>query len=166
MSLIRKNSKPGFTLIEIITVLFVLSLGLIGVMALIVQNIASQSLNKNNLIAYQLAQEGVELIRKTRDSDWRQGLDWRTNLADGVYYMDYRDSAPHSWSSSIGNLRQSEAGLYYNDLSQSGTDSRFSRAITLATKDADSFYVAARLTWFDHSRPFNYELETILYNWR
>ena len=162
----RIGVRPGFTLIEIITVIFVIAIALIGVMNLVVQNIASQSYNKNNLIAYQLAQEGVELIRKTRDSNWVQGADWRTNLADGVYYRDYRDSAPHSYLPATGNLRRDTAGFYYNDPNQSGTDTGFFRVIGLSTKDAQSFYVIVRVGWTDHSRIFNYELETTLYNWR
>jgi len=36
---------PGFSLVEVMTVLLVISLGLVGVLSLIAQNIKSQNIN-------------------------------------------------------------------------------------------------------------------------
>lgn len=167
-------AQPGFTLIEVTTILLVVSLGLIGVLTLIVQNIQNQSLNKNNLIAYQLAQEGVELIRKTRDSNWRAGNDWDKNLTAGNYYMDYRDTIPHKFSGSgslYTRLKQDANGFYYHDTSSSDPDSQFSRMITLARKDwflwwQYGFYVRSRVTWVEQGRTNVYDLETLIYGWK
>ena len=97
----KNQQLKGFTLIEIITVLFVVSLGLIGVLSLIIQNIQSQSINRRSIIAYQLAQEGIELVRKTRDSNWANGDIWNKNLVSGSYYMDPLDSIPQFMSNFI-----------------------------------------------------------------
>lgn len=163
----RKKNKKGFTLIEVITILFVISLGMIGVLSLIVQNVQSQSLNKDTLIAYQLAQEGVELIRQVRDTNWREGRDWNANLAVGDYYMDYTDLTPNpAPTKSYGNLRQDADGMYLNNplfVFSSGTN--FYRIISIQTRDT-GMLVVCNVYWSDHGRNYIYTLEAALYNWR
>ena len=90
------QAKAGFSLVEIMTVLFVVALGLVGVLSLMVQNIQSQNVNKGALIAYQLSQEGIELVRRTRDSNWQAGRAWNVNLAPGHYIVDYTDLIPRT----------------------------------------------------------------------
>ena len=159
--------KRGFALVEIITVLFIMSLGLIGILSLIVQNIQSQSYNKSNLIAYQLAQEGVELIRKVRDSNWRADIDYNDKLAPAQYYMDYADTAPHLHDPDNPEelvLRQDAADFYTHNTA-AATTTPFSRLITIGAIDDNSFRVNARINWSDHNRNYFYDLETILYDW-
>lgn len=160
------KDKAGFTLIEVITVLLVVSVGMIGVLSLIVQNIQSQSLNKNTLVAYQLAQEGVELIRQVRDTNWRAGNDWRTNLASGSYYMDYLDTAPHPAPiPAYGDLRQDADGMYLNNPLSVLSSSNFSRIIILSDQ-TNGMLVTVNIFWVDHGRNYVYSLEALLYNWR
>ncbi|MFA5131430.1 MAG: prepilin-type N-terminal cleavage/methylation domain-containing protein [Patescibacteria group bacterium] len=178
-----RSDKKAFTLIEVITVLFIVSIGMIGVLSLIVQNIASQSLNKNTLVAYQLAQEGIELIREVRDTNWRQTprLNWRTNLAAGHYYMDYTDTVPtlaltpnctgcilpdpgFSIASMYGNLYLSSDGTYVDNPFPSPAATNYYRIITLSDSDS-GMLVVAHIYWTDHDRVYEYSLETMLYDW-
>jgi prepilin-type N-terminal cleavage/methylation domain-containing protein len=162
----NKRDKKGFTLIEVITVLLVVSLGMIGVLSLIVQNIQSQSLNKNTLVAYQLAQEGIELIRQVRDTNWREANDWDDNLHDGKYYMDYTDTIPlHSSSQSSGNLAQDADGMYISNPNGLVSGTTFSRIIVLDKKE-HGILVVSNIYWTDHGRNYVYSLEAMLYDWR
>lgn len=164
----KKNLlKKGFTLVEVITVLFVMSMGLIGVLGLILQNIQSQSYNKGNLIAYQLAQEGIELVRKVRDNNWRNSLPYDTSLTAGEYYMDYRDNLPTIYSSGHPEeliLSQDANNFYIHGAG--ATTTPFSRLIKIEPLTDHSMRVTADVTWGDHNRNYSYNLETILYNWR
>src|SRR5680860_1316951 len=149
----NKHNKSGFTLIEILAVLFVISLGLIGVLSLIVQNIQSQNINKRTIAAYQLAQEGLELIRKTRDTNWKNGDDWNKNLAAGSYYMDYLDTIP----TLIGN--DSDSILYKNNdgfyINGGVSDSEpFTRSIEIIPLSAGSMRVYSHVTWYDRDKVF------------
>lgn len=160
--------KSGFTLVEVVVILFVMSMGLIGVLSLIVQNIQSQSYNKSNLMAYQLAQEGVELIRKVRDSNWREGLPYDDKLASGEYFMSYDDAAPQIHDAANPGelvLKQDAANFYTHD-SAAGKTTIFSRLITITAVDANSFRVVVAVSWAEFGRNYVYNLETILYNWR
>lgn len=162
----KEGNKKGFTLIEVITVLFVISLGMIGVLSLIAQNIQSQSLNKNTLVAYQLAQEGVELIRQVRDTNWLKGEDWKKNLGTEVYYMDYLDITPHrARRREDGNLRQDSNGFYLNNPDPAPTASMFSRIIEIH-HSSEQMQVISKVYWTDHGRSYVYSLEALLYDWK
>ncbi|MFA5154966.1 MAG: hypothetical protein WC453_00880 [Patescibacteria group bacterium] len=161
--------KKGFSLVEIITILFIVSLALVGILSLLIQNIQSQSYNKNNLIAYQLAQEGVELIRKVRDSNWR-GAKQPLNqvFQNGQFYMDYQDASPQPYSGYAPelSLKQDSNGFYFHDTASAAPDSGFRRLIVLQNVSATSIRVISRVTWTDHQRNYAYDLETMLYDWR
>lgn len=167
----RKKRSFGFSLVETIIVLFIVSTGLLGILSLIIQNIQSQDYNKNNLIAYQLAQEGIELTRKVRDSNWRdmprKPFWW--NLGPGQYYMDYLDATPNNYNSNQPDrslLKQDSQGFYFHDLLSTATSSGFSRVITISMLDANSIQVNCRVTWSERNRLASYDLDTVLYDWR
>ncbi len=160
----KSQKLKGFTLIEIITVLFVVSLGLIGVLSLIIQNIQSQSINRRSIIAYQLAQEGIELVRKTRDSNWANGDIWNKNLVSGSYYMDPLDSIPQFMASfDQATLYKNDDGLYVHEVS--ATPTPYKRIIVIDNLTAYSMRVYSRVVWSDRNKVFNYDLETLLYDW-
>jgi len=156
-------SRRGFTIVEIITVLFIVSVGLVGVLSLIIKNIQSQNYNKNSLIAYQLAQEGIELVREVRDTNWKLLQSFNYNLADGTYYLDYLDIVPVA-SAAPEPLYLSGTGYYSHD--PSGTASGFNRLVTIETIDASSIRVTSSVSWQIRNQDFNYDLETILYDWK
>lgn len=158
------QEKSGFTLVEIIVILFIVSVGLIGVLSLVIQNIQSQVINKNDIIANQLAQEGVELIRKTRDSNWLNSNPWDTNLADGTYYMSYTDTIPSILvSDSDADLYQADSGYYSHN--SSGTVTSFNRKLRITSIDADSMQVEAIVTWTSRQQAHEYILQAYLYDW-
>ena len=164
-----KKTKTGFSLIEILVVLFIVSVGLLGVVSLIIQNIQVQSINRNKLIASSLAQEGIELIKQVRDDNWRAGRLPRTNLNPGSYAMDYRSTVPVT-SASASNLYLKDGYYVVNSGGESGlTSTIFSRQISLETVagfEGNPLQVKSIVSWTDHGRPYRYELQTLLFDWR
>lgn len=160
---INKNKK-GFTLIEITVILFIISVGLIGVLSLVIQNIQSQVINKNNIIAYQLAQEGIELIRKTRDSNWKSGNAWNLGLTDGTYYMDYLDNQPTLVAGASDSILYRDINDFYVH-SGGAEETNFRRTIEIVNIDAKSMSVKAVVVWQSRNNTSDYEVETILYDW-
>lgn len=171
-----KNKKSGFSLIEILAVLFIISTSLLGVVSLIVQNIQVQSINRNNLIASSLAQEGIELIRQTRDANWRSGNSYLNKLSDGNYRIDYRLNAPAALNSSTDTKLYLENGFYIN---QNGGETNltatiFSREIVLEKQsdylglgvDKSPLLVRVIISWNDRTKPYNYELRALLFDWK
>ena len=61
--------KKGFTIIESIVALTIIIAAVIGPFMLISRGILSSKSAKNRLVAANLAQEGIEMIRYFRDSN-------------------------------------------------------------------------------------------------
>lgn len=161
--------KAGFSLMEILVVLFIVSTAMLGIVSLIIQNIQVQSINKNNLIASSLAQEGIELIRNVRDVNWKNGYDFDTNLSDGFYRIDYRGGIP-VYDSSAAKIYLKDGFYVHNSGSESGlTPTVFSRQISvvkLTSEIGQPLKIKSIISWIDHKRPYRYELQTLLYDWR
>jgi len=64
------KKKDSFTLIEVLIALIVLSVGILSVIALSSKSYAAISLQKNKLIANNLAREGIELVTNVRNENW------------------------------------------------------------------------------------------------
>jgi type IV pilus modification protein PilV len=63
-----KSARQGFSLIEVLVSLFVLSIGITAIAVLMVDNIKNLQTSKNQIVASQLAQEGIELVRNLKDN--------------------------------------------------------------------------------------------------
>ena len=162
---LQSRARHGFTIVEIITVLFVVSVGLIGVLSLIIKNIQSQTFNKQNLIAYQLAQEGIELTREVRDTNWKIGNSYNDGLADGYYSLDYQSLVPTSISADNPPPLYLNGG-YYSHI-PNATSTGFKRSIRIETLDPPTaMRVTCTVAWAIRDIPYAYNLETILYDWR
>ena len=77
--------NKGFTLVEMLVTILLVSIGLIGVLAFFNTSLGSQFDAKNELIAAGLAQEGTELVRNIKDfnqlnSGSPLNLKWYSNL--------------------------------------------------------------------------------------
>jgi prepilin-type N-terminal cleavage/methylation domain-containing protein len=60
--------KHGFSLVEVLITLMVLSVGILAISALMTSNIKTSINAKNQIIASGLAQEGVELVRRLKEN--------------------------------------------------------------------------------------------------
>ncbi len=167
-----KKNKKAFSLIEIVIVLFVISMGLIGILSLIVQNIQSQDYNKNNLIATQLSQEGVELVRRLRDNNFKQGNDFNFGLANASgevfnYCLDYND-IELTLSSEACLLRLDDNNFYAHETT--GPSSGFYRLIKIELADEELaekvvLKVISEVFWQSRGGTSSYATETWLYDW-
>src|SRR3989338_10456135 len=76
--------EKGFTLIEVIVAVFVLTIGVVGVFALVNQTMAASSILTSRLIAAYLAQEGIEIARNIRDGNFLEAGEPDWEWADGL----------------------------------------------------------------------------------
>lgn len=76
--MISKNSnKKGFTLIETMIGLMILTMAIVSATSMLMGLINSNKLVVQNLQAYYLAQEGLEGIRNIRDTNWMHNIAWK-----------------------------------------------------------------------------------------
>ncbi|MDD2680584.1 MAG: hypothetical protein PHE20_00600 [Patescibacteria group bacterium] len=167
----RNNlNLPAFSLVEIMAVMLIVSLGLVGTVNLAIQNIQAQTINNDNLVAYQLSQEGLELVRQIRDTNWLQGNDWLDGLGSNRYCLDYRNLPPVVVAAvNSCSLYLDENNYYYSptiDGSLSTANgSKFSRILEInaATSSAS---VKSIVSWVGRNNSVHsYTAETQLYDW-
>lgn len=161
-------NKKGFTILEIVVVIFVFSLGMLALATMVVQNIQVQYVNKNYLIASQLAQEGLELVRNNRDTNWLAATTWSDGLI-GDYTIAYNDNSNTHTYTDVSNspVLQIDSSGFYNYTS--GTPSIFKRLIIAnadATYPIGAVDVGCIVQWNDRGKTYNYKADTVLYNWK
>lgn len=141
----------GFTLIETLVAVTVLAVSIVGPFYAVQSAINASASARDQLIASALAQEGMEYIRSVRDNNYLAGRAWLSGLDScrpGPCVVDPTQSSP-------GNIRSSVAPLYlsanniYNQ-QQSGTPTRFTRTVEIATVSATEVVVTVTVSWSGH----------------
>ena len=175
-----KISNRGFGLIEVTVSIYIITMGLLGLMSLVWQNSKIQNINKNNIIASQLAQEGIELVRNVRDENWRnENFDWKKDIFTGAspfrdYIIDYRGRA--SIDKNVNGITDNRARLnvhnsgeyegFYTHSTDDITETLFSRIIEVDKNNDTVLTVKCTVFWEERSREHEYIVETKLYNWK
>src|SRR3989344_7233349 len=80
----------GFTLIETIIAIFLLTAGVVGSFSLMQKVTSFTSISSSQFVASYLAQEGVEIIRNIRDTNYLERQTWDADIGVGVGRLDYR----------------------------------------------------------------------------
>ncbi|MEI7452080.1 MAG: prepilin-type N-terminal cleavage/methylation domain-containing protein [Candidatus Falkowbacteria bacterium] len=165
-----KKNLPAFSLLEVIVVLIIVSVGLVGVVNLMAASLRTQNSNRDTLVAYDLAQEGLELIRNVRDTNWRNGAAWNQYITGDVngtkYKVDFAHFQPQSVAGIDETLLQfsSTTNQYLYDASS--TDTIFHRLITITANGSVSSTVTCLVEWNDRGDTRRFELQTELYDWK
>ena len=78
---------------ELIVVIAIILTSLVGLISLLSYSINGISPGKNKIIAINLAQEGLEVVRNIRDNNWLEGkrssINWNDGLGSGNYRVEY-----------------------------------------------------------------------------
>ncbi len=103
------RAQKGFTLLEGIIAMTVITVGLVAGMSLAISNISTAQNNERRVVAVNLAREGVEAIRNIRDSNWLKVDLNRTYPSDAgggkqLYSWDSFLSNQGSWYVSAGRV--------------------------------------------------------------
>ncbi len=75
MKSIQKKNVRGFSTAEVLLSIFVVSIGLVTIMSVMSASLRRSLRNRDVVIATDLAQEGVELVRNVRDNHFASGGD-------------------------------------------------------------------------------------------
>lgn len=155
----------GFTLVEVLVALAILTTALVPAFVLAGDALKLSTRLRNTLISANLAQEGVEIARAIRDSNWFNNLPFDTGLSSCNLgcTVQYDSDAPTVGTFMGTPLKLDETtGLYQYT---TGTDSIFTRTITVTTVSAAAIKVVSEVSWMDRSVPRKTVLEYYLYDW-
>jgi prepilin-type N-terminal cleavage/methylation domain-containing protein len=138
----NNQKQKGFTLIEAMVALVILSASLGPMLYLANTAVNSAFIIRDNMIASGLAQEGVEVVRSIRDANWLNGLAFNSGLADGSYRLEWNSTSLLALSSSPP--LKLDTGLYNYS---SGTVTPFTRTITIYNVNAYQIRVTSQVSW-------------------
>lgn len=163
---IKKNK--AFSIIEVMVSVGVVSVGMLGVVSLMMQNIQVQIVNKNNLIASMLAQEGIELIRHFRDTNWLDSA--APSFSSGIPSVSTVDrggiysAVGLDFGNSATDLKTDDGGFYMHN----GTASTMFKRLVYVTVSDDGDYMDVKsiVRWSKNNNNHDYVAETLLYDWR
>ena len=143
-----------------------------GAFGVLQQVVVSSSVSSDKLIATYLTQEGIELVRNIRDSNWVNNRAWDTNIEDGgsTYRLDIYE---------VVIVGESDPSMYYIEPELSGDSSfyeranvgKFSRRITIvkenldADTNAEKIRVIVAVGWEERGRFHTTTAEETLYDY-
>lgn len=173
----NKQTAAGFSLLETLVAISILVTAIVASLSLASQSISSASLSKNQIIAFNLAQEGMELVRSIRDTNSSNGTpDWLLGLrncqADDGCRID-------GWTEPLALLSclpggcdvfqyEAESGRYGYDFSGPDViETSFRRKIRIEPlSDDEQAKVIVTVEWQEHfAAPSSLVLEERLFNW-
>lgn len=183
----NQQFHEGFTLIETLFAILIFSAALIALMTIAGRGISAAANAAQTTTASYLAQEGLEVGRNIRDTNYAANGAWDAGLATcvggcSVVYGSAADSPTLSpCSGSCPLVKQDLQTAWYGD---TGSDSQYRRTVTIksinpvtsgggsgpsgptpaATAD-DEYLVTSQVTWTSKSIPRTVTLSTIVKNW-
>jgi len=168
------KSNKGFTLLEVLVAIFIVSVGVGGVATIMPSLTAGSSLNQSRLTAAYLAQEGVEIVRNIRDTNWLEAHNsggstplWNEgfNPCSSGCEVDYTSAANLSPSlpayGSGRYLNIDSSGLYSYG---AGTQTKFKRKITVQSA-GDILTITVEVSWQEKGKSYNFSVQEKLYKW-
>lgn len=167
--------QEGFTIIELIIAIFILSVAIIGIYNAFSVIIVLTADASDRLTAAYLAQEGMELVRNVRDTNWltKDSYDW----ADGLLSCEAGCQADYTLFNGLSGyngeyLKINPYGFYSYDLV--GMSTKFQRKIIIHQfPDTDNaLKVSVEVFWKEKPNILNIsgavrsiKVEETLFNW-
>jgi hypothetical protein len=155
-------------MVELLITIFVLLIGLLAVYSLSVYIISQTNASISRLTAAYLAQEGIEVVRNIRDTNWIQRVSVWNGLNDGSYEVDYATGAADLVSCADpcdydNNLRfLSISGGFYKY--SGGEITKFKRRVSISAI-GDTRKMIVTVYWKDKGEIKFISAQENLYNW-
>ncbi len=138
----NKFMEKGFTIIEMVISIFILTIAIVGVFTAFMMITILTADAANQLTGTYLAQEGMEIVRNIRDTNWLKlnagtttGVTWVDGLNVGACSNDVTGcEADYTSTIMSGNSNQYlylNSNGFYNYDDTTGTKTNFKRKITI-----------------------------------
>jgi len=155
--------NKSFTIIEVIIAILIVTIGVSSVYAAIQQIVSYTHHSASRLTAVHLGEEGIEIVRNIRDTNWLKGIAWNNGLGAGFWEADYDDTPlfnPYNDNHYL-NL-EAVSGLYgYGP----GDQTNFKRKITI-TSVGNTLEVSVEVRWEYKGNTYGpITVQENLYNW-
>jgi prepilin-type N-terminal cleavage/methylation domain-containing protein len=164
----------GFTLIETLVAITVLTMVIIGPLSLAAKSIGASLVSQNQITAFYLGQEALEYITNVKDNNFLQSNDWLNGLnqcfgASGCY-VDIPNNIINSCGGACPKIKYDESGGFYYNY-QTGQDTIFIRRVKVSKINIggaqDEAQIEVMVQWpekFGGQKSFT--LQKDIFNWK
>lgn len=185
------KNQEGLSLIETMVALGVMVVGLLGGLMLATYALSYVKESRNRMIASNLVQEGIEVVRSQRDSNWLEAeTDWlfaipesnkgviKFNSSQGMFLGQADDNVGDFNPEDLETIKNFPVVRIFDDSSASGIFrfienppdsaifSGFYRVITTKPIGDDKLLVVCYVGWERRGKIKLVQAEEHLYNWR
>lgn len=191
----NKFKQKGFTLIETLIAILILSISIGGILSLAAGSFYSVRYARNQIVANNLLQESLEYVRNTRDSSFIQGVSWESWQdifkvnSSGVYTGGSSDGCFSSDGcivdvyTSSAKIKQCPGAcsyiMYYPDNAFYGYNhsypfsvitaayqTTFIRTIRMSvSSDPNQIIVTGSISWLNNANPKTISQQMLITNW-
>ena len=169
--------NKGFTVVESLVAITILVLAVTGTTSAVQTGLNSHIYSKDQIVAFYLAQEGIEQIRSLRDENGLNSNNWLAGIAEdssdpcyfGKYCIadiwSYTLSACPGGAGSCSALRQNSTnGSFGYDVSW--PLSIYKREISLSAVSANEVSVLVSVTWSKGTSQREFRIRENIFNWQ
>lgn len=164
----------GFTFLELLIVISIVLIAFVGVFTLLTRVIYVSRISIHKLTASMLAQEGIEVARNIRETNWVQEKAWNEGLSSGDYIVQYDSLSLQPFEDKFLILNPRVVLYGYDeeiDPEKGVVESLFKRKVTISNDpDGDpqtkDIAIISEVTWDERGRPQSILLEDRLYDWK
>lgn len=168
------NKNSGFSLMEVMAAIFIIIMGLLAALLLVSRSIYISNSSTLRLIAANLAQEGIEVVKNMRDVAFVVDGTWDiwhsladTRVGTGNWSVQYNSNDFDNLQNNFLKFDSNPASPTYRLYNYTtGIDTSFKREIILNKISDQQLDVISRVTWTDRGQPQSITVEDVLWNWR
>ncbi len=164
--MLTKKTNKGFTLIEVTLAIFLITMGALGIFSLVQRTTVFISVSSSKLTATYLTQEGIELVRNIRDTNWLEDRITTTLWDDGIPTGDWEidfltQNLAQAYNDNYLNIDGSGFYSYF-----AGTPTNFKRKVTITKPSPDIIGVSIEVFFEERGNTHSVTTQENLYNWR
>lgn len=166
------NPARGFTLIETLVAITILTLSIVAPMSVATQSLSSSYYARDQVTAFHLAQEAIESVRSLRDNNiLRNARGEEVDILEGIpenpFIIDTRDNSVDESACVSGCPPLETDGTFYGYGGSGWEPTRFTRTVDAEFVDApDEMRIDVTVSWQTGSfQPRTFSISENMYRW-
>ncbi len=171
----KRKKEYGFTMIETFVAITILLLSIAGPLTIASKGVVSAAFARDQIVAFHLAKEAVELVRNKRDENKILGNDWLDGLGNCISPKVCNvDPLNVTFSECVGGscppLNKNEStNIYSTETGSDWKETIFTREITIndnVTGNNEEISISITISWNTGILSKSFVVNENLFNWQ